>query len=241
MSSKKFAARVFAYIKQVNGDSELPSAAVRVALVIADHWNEEDGFARISTDTIADEGGIGQGTVRRMLPHLIERGHLTVEFGCRGSGHCSKYFPLEQPTKAHLDVARKEPTVAILEEAARERFRQIKEPKPQIKEPPLAMNTLEHTSGPPGPRSVPVESLVVEPATMRAPEGAQANPVEREEQMLTPEQKDAVAELLQYKWTPRELADAAGCPDNVPIMLWLAQHGLAEQTPNGWKFRKNLN
>jgi hypothetical protein len=86
MSSKKFSARVFAYIKQANRDKGLPSAAVRVALVIADHWNEKSGEARPSLQTIADESGLGEGTVRRMLPFLIERGHLVVQWGSRGSG-----------------------------------------------------------------------------------------------------------------------------------------------------------
>ena len=52
-STKEFTRRVFAYIKQVNRDKDLPSAAVRVGLVIADHWNEKDGDAHPSLQTIA--------------------------------------------------------------------------------------------------------------------------------------------------------------------------------------------
>ena len=61
-STKAFARRVFAYIKQVNRDTDLPSAAVRVGLVIADHWNEESGVAHPSLQTIALESGLGEGT-----------------------------------------------------------------------------------------------------------------------------------------------------------------------------------
>jgi DNA-binding transcriptional regulator YhcF (GntR family) len=234
-SSKKFAARVFAYNKQVRCDRKLPSAAKVIAAVIADHWNEESGEAHPSTSTIAKEAGLSQPTVRRMLPNLVERGHVAITFGSRGSGHPNRYWPMEKEplkeTTASQSIEPKTSQLKIPPERPIEPF------SPSI-ETSLSMNTLEHTSGPPGPRSVPVESLVVKPVTMRAPEGAHANPVEREKpEMLTPEQKAAVAELLQDRWTPRELADAAGCPDDVPVMAWLAQHGLAERAGNAWKFR----
>jgi hypothetical protein len=185
---------------------------------------------------LAAQINAGESTVKRAAKRLEADGWCIRH---RGGRYDTVKFTLTIPPSISLDIA------ALMEE-----------PKPASISLDFSLHksqygeTLHKTEveqrragGPPArPCSVPVESLVVEPATMRAPEGAQANPVDREEpEMLTPEQKDAVAELLQYKWTPRELADASGCPDGVPIMQWLAQNGLAERAGNGWKFRKNLN
>jgi Helix-turn-helix domain len=150
MSSKEFTARVFAYIKQVNRDKELPSAAVRVALAIANRWNEESGEAHPSLQTIALEGGLGEGTVRRMLPVLVERGHLAVQWGSRGSKHPNHYWPLDE--SANGGAIQNANGGAIAEKAKAPSERE-KAPFPPKKAPTGALNTqntqntLEHTKG----------------------------------------------------------------------------------------------
>jgi len=142
MSTKAFARRVFAYIKQVNGDKDLPSAAVRVGLVIADHWNEESGEAHPSLQTIALEGGLGEGTVRRMLPDLIERGHLAVQWGSRGSRHPNHYWPLD---KSANGGAIESANGGAIPEKPKAPFSGIKAPSEPKKAPTGALNTVEHT------------------------------------------------------------------------------------------------
>jgi hypothetical protein len=141
-STKEFTRRVFAYIKQVNRDKELPSAAVRVGLVIADHWNENDGDAHPSLQTIALESGLGEGTVRRMLPHLIERGHLSIQTGSRGSGHPNHYRPLE---KSANGGAIESANGGVIAKKPKAPFSKIKAPSETKKAPTGALNTVEHT------------------------------------------------------------------------------------------------
>ncbi|UGY28171.1 helix-turn-helix domain-containing protein [Bradyrhizobium septentrionale] len=149
-STKEFTRRVFAYIKQMNRDKELPSAAVRVGLVIADHWNEESGEAHPSLQTIALESGLGEGTVRRMLPALVECGHLAVQVGSRGSGHPNRYWPLDESANGG---AIKSANEGVIENAnggvsaakPKAPFSGIKAPSETKKAPTGALNTVEHT------------------------------------------------------------------------------------------------
>ncbi len=150
MSTKEFTRRVFSYIKQVNRDKDLPSAAVRVGLVIADHWNEKDGDAHPSLLTIALESGLADGTVRRMLPHLIERGHLAIKVGSRGSGHPNHYQPLEKSAnggviKTANGGAIESANGGAIAEKPKAPFSRIKAPFKAKKAPTGALNTLEHT------------------------------------------------------------------------------------------------
>ncbi|MDE5465228.1 helix-turn-helix domain-containing protein [Bradyrhizobium sp. CSS354] len=149
-STKEFTRRVFAYIKQVNRDKELPSAAVRVGLVIADHWNEESGEARPSLQTIALESGLGEGTVRRMLPALVERGHLAVQVGSRGSGHPNRYWPLDESANGGAIKSANEGGIesangGVSAKKPKAPFPGIKAPSETKKAPTGALNTVEHT------------------------------------------------------------------------------------------------
>jgi hypothetical protein len=129
---RKFTARVFAYLDHVHRDRQLPAAAKAVAYVVSQHWNEKKGDAFMSTKTIAAEAGLGQTHVRRMLPHLVARGHMRIDYGSRGSGHPNRYWPIE-PTTAQLSDAIEPQVIAI--------------------EPPLAMNHLQHNGAPPARRT----------------------------------------------------------------------------------------
>jgi hypothetical protein len=209
---------------------------------LADHFNCKTGQCNPGFDVLAEEMGASDRTVRRAVDDIEPDGWFLTKLGGRNKVSFTLCIPDLIPdtiVSAIDDGNTGHNGVRNADDQSRTHSASI--PDTMVSAHKEQTNRQEEGGPSARPYAVPVESLVVEPVTMRAPEGAQANPVEREEPMLTPEQKDAVAELLQYKWTPRELADAAGCPDDVPIMLWLAQHGLAEQTPNGWKFRKNLN
>ncbi len=188
-STKEFTRRVFGYIKQMNRDKELPSAAVRVALVIADHWNEESGEAHPSLQTIALESGLGEGTVRRMLPALVERGYLAVQVGSRGSGHPNRYWPLD---KSANGGAIESANGGAITEKPKAPFSRIKAPSEPKKAPTGALNTVEHTehtkkergsaarSADADRESATTSSATVDDETpnQRAPDGALIEPVE---------------------------------------------------------------
>jgi hypothetical protein len=185
-STKDFTRRVFAYIKKVNRDRELPSAAVRVALVIADHWNEESGEARLSLETIALEAGLGEGTVRRMLPVLVERGHVAVQWGSRGSRHSHRYTPLEKCANGGAIESANEGASVEKPKAPNQG---IKAPFQLKKAPTGALNTVEHTehskSAAPPRSSARVERESATngddaPPVQRAPGGALTETVERQ-------------------------------------------------------------
>ena len=191
-STKEFTRRVFAYIKQVNRDKDLPSAAVRVGLVIADHWNENDGDAHPSLQTIALKSGLGEGTVRRMLPHLIERGHLAIQVGSRGSGHPNHYQPLEKSANGGVIESAKGGAIAKKPKAP---FSSIKAPSETKKAPTGALNTVEHTehtkSAPSARSTARVDRVCLTetekaaddaPPNQRAPRGALVEPVEDQTQ-----------------------------------------------------------
>jgi DNA-binding transcriptional MocR family regulator len=206
---------------------------------LADHFNCKTGQCNPGFDTLAREMGVTERTVRRAIKELEPDGWIKSKRGGRDDKVSFKLcFPdlIPDTMMSTIDDSH---TGHDGVPYADDPYRTPEASIPDTLVTAHKEQTNRQEGGPPArPYSVPVESLVVEAVTMRAPEGAHANPVEREEpEMLTPEQKDAVAELLQDRWTPRELADAAGCPDDVPVMQWLAKHGLAERAGNGWKFR----
>jgi helix-turn-helix protein len=206
---------------------------------LADHFNCKTGQCNPSFDTLAQEMGVTERTVRRAIDDIEPDGWILTKRGGRTDKlSFTLCFPDPIPDSM-LSGMDDSHTGHHAVHYADDPYRTDSASIPDTMVAAHKEQTNRQEGGPPArPYSVPVESLVIEPVTMRAPEGAQANPVEREEpEMLTPEQKDAVAELLQDRWTPRELADAAGCPSDVPIMHWLAKHGLAERAGNGWKFR----
>jgi hypothetical protein len=236
----------------------LPRACVLMSR-LTDHFNCKTGQCNPGFDTLAEAMGTSDRTVERAVKELKQDGWIQTKRGgrddkvsftlCFPDGALAQSAPESGAFCRTADDLIPDTMVAAMDDSHTRHhgvtYADVPYPTPNASIPDTRVaahkeqTNRQEEGGPPArPYAVPVESLVVEPVTMRAPEGAQANPVEREEpEMLTPEQKAAVAELLQDRWTPRELADAAGCPDDVPIMFWLAKHGLAERAGNGWKFR----
>ena len=137
MTSTEFTRYIFASLDVIAKDKDLPSAAKVVAYVISQHLNKGTNEAFPGTDVIADEAGMAKSTVRAMVDKLAEHGHYAVEFGSKGSGHSNKYTltaleptavkmkPRKERTGAVSDHG-KGRTVALLDDAAKGRFDQIK-------------------------------------------------------------------------------------------------------------------
>lgn len=71
-------------------DPGLSHLAVRVALVIGQHFNNRSGEAFIARETIADRIGGHVRTVERAIQELETQGHLVVH-RARGRGHANVY------------------------------------------------------------------------------------------------------------------------------------------------------
>jgi hypothetical protein len=70
--------------------SHLPAPARHVALTIGAHMNPNATDAYPSLHTIAEETGLGYGTVAKHLPELVFMGLLVIERG-GGRGHPNHY------------------------------------------------------------------------------------------------------------------------------------------------------
>ena len=76
-----------------------------------------------------------------MLPHLIERGHLAIQVGSRGSGHPNHYQPLEKSANGGVIESANGGAIA---EKPKAPFSRIKAPSETKKAPTGALNTVEH-------------------------------------------------------------------------------------------------
>lgn len=91
MSSKKFTALTFAWLRLLKSDRDLTALAVGTQLI--EHFNEkEGGRAWAGTAFMAKELGVSQPTVVRAVHRMHARGRLQVEWGKRGRGHANQYW-----------------------------------------------------------------------------------------------------------------------------------------------------
>lgn len=134
--SREFKRRQREFVVQVRTDLAMPASAKLVCFVVSERWNEADGFARMSTDTIAEEAGMSQTNVRKMLKHPRMPVHMRIEPGRQGRGHTNRCWPIE-----HTGALSIGPTV---DQADR-----LKEHFSTIKEHTGAMNLKNHTEGAP--------------------------------------------------------------------------------------------
>lgn len=93
--SREFKRRQRDFIVQVRTDHDMPPNAKLVCFVASEHWNEAEGFARMSTDTIAEEAGMSATTVKRMLLEPRMAVHMRIEFGRQGRRNTNRYWPIE--------------------------------------------------------------------------------------------------------------------------------------------------
>jgi hypothetical protein len=108
-SSKAHTRAVFAWLKQIARDKNVPSSAFRVAFVIAQHFNKNSGEAYPSTETIGSQSALYPSSVRAMVDALAEHGHLAVVWGRKGRGHPNRYSMILKPQQAAVLSARKAP------------------------------------------------------------------------------------------------------------------------------------
>lgn len=104
--SAKHTKQAWQWLRQVNRDPDLPSSATKVALSVADHWNERTGYAFPGTDLIASEIGMTQSTALAGGNALEQCGHLRIERGSKGSGHSHHYYPLMKYRPADISKSR---------------------------------------------------------------------------------------------------------------------------------------
>lgn len=80
----------FLWLDQVRADPELTPLAFMLAYVIANLVNEREGFAWPSVARLASECRVTENGVKKVIRRLVERGHLSVEFGI-GRGKTNRY------------------------------------------------------------------------------------------------------------------------------------------------------
>ena len=107
--SKQHTKRVWTWLRQVNRDSTMTGAAKGAAISIADHWNEEKGFAFPGSDVMAVEIGRAQSTALEGGNLLEEQGHLRIERGSKGSGNSHRYYPIIKPIEKYRSADISEP------------------------------------------------------------------------------------------------------------------------------------
>jgi hypothetical protein len=81
LSSKQFTRQTFDWLRQINNDPELSPTNVRVLLMLATEYFNEDagGAAWPGYATLATKLGISKQTVINSVHHAHQRGHLRVE------------------------------------------------------------------------------------------------------------------------------------------------------------------
>jgi hypothetical protein len=66
------------WIEMINHDPDVPAMAVRVAIFIGKHWENNSGQCHIAQETIAEALDISVRYVSKMTKVLQKRGHLGV-------------------------------------------------------------------------------------------------------------------------------------------------------------------
>lgn len=80
----------------LNADPELTASAAKVAFVLLDIHNNEDGYARPGHKLIAQRAGTDVSTVKRALASLKERGWFCIAeaWTAAGDQDTNRYYPI---------------------------------------------------------------------------------------------------------------------------------------------------
>jgi hypothetical protein len=80
----------------LNADLELTASAAKVAFVLLDIHNNEDGYARPGHKLIAQRAGTDVSTVKRALASLKERGWFCIAeaWTAAGDQDTNRYYPI---------------------------------------------------------------------------------------------------------------------------------------------------
>jgi hypothetical protein len=88
--------------------AERPPAYTVIALTFMEHFNDSDGKAYPSQETLAKLSGIGKSTVGRMIElHLADGNIRIVEQGTPGRGHPTTYAIVIEPLPDDVAEARR--------------------------------------------------------------------------------------------------------------------------------------
>jgi hypothetical protein len=94
---------VFAWLRQIKGDHDLPASAALLALELIDRFNrKQDGIGWAGCDTLGKAIGMSQSRIVRLMHLLEDRGHIRVEWGTQGRGHSSRYWMILKPAPAQV-------------------------------------------------------------------------------------------------------------------------------------------
>jgi hypothetical protein len=118
--------------------AERPLAYTVIASTLMMHFNDTDGKAYPSLDTLATLTGISKSTAREMVElHLADGNIRIAEKGKQGRGHSTTYAIVIEPLPDNVAEARRR---IGLREDRRKRAR-MSEPKPELgAAPPTSMN-----------------------------------------------------------------------------------------------------
>jgi Helix-turn-helix domain len=101
MSSKQFTRQTFDWLRQINNDPKLSPTNVRVLLMLATEYFNEDagGAAWPGYATLATKLGISKQTVIDSVHLAHQRGHLRVEWGRPGRKQSNHYWMIVNAPK----------------------------------------------------------------------------------------------------------------------------------------------
>ncbi len=88
--NRSFVRDKFVWLDQARADPELTALAFMLAYMLANLVNEGEGFAWPSVARLAVECRVTERGVQKVIARLVERGHLSVEFGS-GRGETNRY------------------------------------------------------------------------------------------------------------------------------------------------------
>jgi hypothetical protein len=135
---------VFAWLRQIKADHELPASAALLALELIDRFNrKQDGAGWAGCGTLGAEIGVSQSRVVRLMHLLEECGHISVEWGMQGRGHSNRYWMVLKPTSAHFSAGGKHAPAHVSEDE-KHAFGDGKHAPAHRKHAPAHMNQLKN-------------------------------------------------------------------------------------------------
>jgi hypothetical protein len=118
-----FTRLLFVWLEQVEGDSELPASAFKVAFRVGQRFDRDTLACFPGLQHIADKTKLRKETVSDGIARLAARGHLAVTPGSKGRGHSNRYeMIIKGPKTGPLDTDRKGPVFRPLEATEKVRF-----------------------------------------------------------------------------------------------------------------------
>jgi hypothetical protein len=111
--SDDFARDIFAWLKQICADPQIPPSGFKLAFLISHRINRKKRYAWPTQQTLTAEAGLSERMVRYLVDQLRGRDHLDVDIG-RGPGQASVYrMRINRQPIAGIDDENRQPIAGI--------------------------------------------------------------------------------------------------------------------------------